>query len=40
MSIDENQKSELFGKFYEWLKADGLKPFKSERLHKKRFLVL
>jgi hypothetical protein len=36
MSIDENQKIELFDKFYEWLKADGLKPFKSERLHRKK----
>lgn len=34
--IDENQKIELFDKFYEWLKADGLKPFKSERLHRKK----
>ena len=36
MSIDGNQKIELFDKFYEWLKADGLKPFKSERLHRKK----
>lgn len=34
--IDENQKIELFDKFYEWLKADGLKPKTSERLHKKK----
>jgi hypothetical protein len=34
--IDENQKIELFDKFYEWLKADGLKPRISERLHKKK----
>ncbi|MDD2887297.1 MAG: hypothetical protein PHY66_05805 [Aliarcobacter sp.] len=34
--IDENQKTELFDEFYEWLKNDGLKPFKSERLHKKK----
>lgn len=33
---DENQKIELFDKFYEWLKADGLKPKTSERLHKKK----
>lgn len=33
--IDENQKIELFDKFYEWLKADGLKPKTSERLHRK-----
>ncbi len=36
MSINGNQKIELFDKFYEWLKADGLKPFKSERLHRKK----
>jgi len=36
MSINENQKIELFDKFYEWLKADGLKAFKSERLHRKK----
>lgn len=34
--IEENQKTELFDEFYEWLKNDGLKPFKSERLHRKR----
>lgn len=34
--IDENQKIELFDKFYEWLKADGLKPKTSERLHRKK----
>lgn len=34
--IDENQKIELFDKFYNWLKADGLKPKTSERLHKKK----
>ncbi|BAK72828.1 hypothetical protein [Arcobacter sp. L] len=33
--IDENQKIELFDKFYDWLKADGLKPKTSERLHRK-----
>ena len=36
MSINENQKIELFDKFYDWLKADGLKAFKSERLHRKK----
>ena len=36
MSINENQKIQLFDKFYEWLKADGLKAFKSERLHRKK----
>ena len=36
MSIDENQKIELFDKFYDWLKADGLKPRTSERLHRKK----
>ncbi|AXX96046.1 hypothetical protein [Arcobacter ellisii] len=34
--IDENQKIELFDKFYDWLKADGLKPKTSERLHRKK----
>ena len=32
--IDE--KIELFDKFYDWLKADGLKPKTSERLHRKK----
>ena len=36
MSINENQKIELFENFYAWLKADGLKPRTSERLHKKK----
>lgn len=36
MSINENQKIELFEDFYSWLKADGLKPRTSERLHKKK----
>ena len=39
MSIDENQKIELFDKFYEWLKADGLKPKTSERLHRKKIFT-
>ena len=39
MSIDENQKIELFDKFYEWLKADGLKPKTSERLHRKKIFA-
>ncbi|QKF66572.1 hypothetical protein AVENP_1017 [Arcobacter venerupis] len=34
--IDGNQKIELFDKFYDWLKADGLKPKTSERLHRKK----
>ena len=36
MSINENQKIELFEDFYAWLKADGLKPKTSERLHRKK----
>ena len=36
MCIDDNQKTELFDKFYDWLKADGLKPKTSERLHRKK----
>ena len=36
MSIKEKQKIELFDKFYNWLKEDGLKPKKSERLHRKK----
>ena len=36
MSINENQKIELFDKFYAWLKEDGLKPKTSERLHRKK----
>lgn len=36
MSINENQKLELFEDFYAWLKSDGLKPRTSERLHKKK----
>ena len=36
MSINENQKIELFEDFYAWLKADGLKPRTSERLHRKK----
>ncbi len=36
MSINENQKIELSDKFYDWLKADGLKPKTSERLHRKK----
>jgi len=37
--IDENQKIELFDKFYDWLKADGLKPKTSERLHRKKIFT-
>ncbi|RXK06977.1 hypothetical protein [Halarcobacter bivalviorum] len=36
MSVNENQKLELFEDFYAWLKNDGLRPKKSERLHKKK----
>lgn len=39
MSINENQKVELFDKFYAWLKKDGLKAFKSERLHRKKIFT-
>lgn len=39
MSINENQKIELFEDFYDWLKADGLKAFRSERLHKKKIFA-
>ncbi len=34
--IEENQKIELFDEFFEWLKNDGLKAFKSERLYRKK----
>ena len=37
--IDEDQKIELFDKFYDWLKADGLKPKTSERLHRKKIFT-
>ncbi|MEV9530568.1 hypothetical protein AB0W27_07280 [Aliarcobacter butzleri] len=33
--INEKLKSKFFNEFYTWLKADGLKAKKSERLHKK-----
>lgn len=36
MCEDENQRIELFDEFYQWLKEDGLKASKSERLHKKK----
>ncbi|QDF29919.1 hypothetical protein [Halarcobacter anaerophilus] len=39
MSTNENQKIELFEEFYEWLKTDGLKPKKSERLHKRKIFA-
>ena len=39
MSIKENQKIELFDKFYNWLKEDGLIPKKSERLHRKKIFT-
>ncbi|RXK14571.1 hypothetical protein CP965_03750 [Halarcobacter mediterraneus] len=35
MKILYENKIELFDSFYAWLKEDGLKPYKSERLHKK-----
>lgn len=39
MTIDENQKVELFDRFYIWLKDDGLKPKRSERLHRKKIFA-
>lgn len=39
MSIKENQKVELFDRFYNWLKEDGLIPKKSERLHRKKIFT-
>lgn len=36
MNFDEKTKIDKFEDFYEWLKSDGLKPKKSERLHKKK----
>ena len=39
MSINENQKVELFDEFYNWLVADGLKAKKSERLHRKKIFA-
>jgi hypothetical protein len=39
LSINENQKIELFEDFYAWLKKDGLKAKKSERLHKKKIFA-
>ncbi len=36
MSINEKIKIELFEDFYTWLKDDGLKPRRSERLHRKK----
>ncbi|MFW2613064.1 hypothetical protein [Aliarcobacter butzleri] len=35
----ENQKVKLFDEFYEWLKLDGLKAKKSERLHRKKIFA-
>lgn len=37
--IAQNQKVKLFDEFYEWLKLDGLKAKKSERLHKKKIFA-
>lgn len=34
--INETKKINLFNEFYEWLKKDGLKPLRSERLHRKK----
>lgn len=39
MIVDENQKVELFEDFYSWLKADGLSPKRSERLHRKKIFA-
>lgn len=39
MIIDESQKIKLFDRFYIWLKDDGLKPKKSERLHRKKIFA-
>lgn len=39
MNIDENQKIELFNKFYNWLKDDGLQAKKSERLYRKKIFA-
>ena len=39
MSINENQKVELFDEFYNWLVNDGLKAKKSERLHRKKIFA-
>lgn len=39
MKIDENQKIELFNKFYNWLKDDGLQAKKSERLYRKKIFA-
>lgn len=39
MIIDENQKIRLFDRFYTWLKDDGLKPKRSERLHRKKIFA-
>lgn len=36
MEVNEDLKIELFNEFYQWLKEDGLKPVKSERLHRKK----
>lgn len=35
MSVTLELKIKFFDEFYNWLKSDGLKPIKSERLHKK-----
>ncbi|RXJ69501.1 hypothetical protein CRV08_02015 [Halarcobacter ebronensis] len=39
MSICEKTKIELFDDFYDWLKKDGLKPKRSERLHRKKIFA-
>jgi|GEM_PF-1383685 len=39
MVVDDNQKIKLFDRFYIWLKDDGLKPKKSERLHRKKIFA-
>lgn len=35
MNINQDLKNKFFDEFYNWLKADGLTPRKSERLYKK-----
>lgn len=37
--IAKTQKVKLFDEFYEWLKLDGLKAKKSERLHRKKIFA-
>ena len=39
MILTDETKNNHFEEFYYWLKEDGLKPLKSERLHKKTIYV-